>query len=319
MLSRHLDTLAEAVSAGLDSAMLGSRELAWIDFPDFANVGDSAIWLGLDAWAKAGGLRVVATVPTRATTRERVRHLVDRGVVPVVNGGGNFGGLWPEHHQARLAALEGCAGAHLVQAPQSVAFVDEGRADEIQTRAAAVGTFKMLVRDKVSQELVAPFVSAELTPDAAHMLGSLDAPPPSRPSLVLARRDKESRLEEELPSCAIDWIHEPANLGDATRKVWLRAASKRSDLCLPATGTLRRVAMRRLARGVAALSQGEVVVTDRLHAMILALQMGRRVVAVDNNVQKLTRYAARWLDHPSVPLEFTDNLRDATRLAERGG
>ncbi len=42
------------------------------------------------------------------------------------------------------------------------------------------------------------------------------------------------------------------------------------------------------------LSSGETIVTDRLHAMLIGLQMGRSVIAVDNNNQKLSKYADTW-------------------------
>lgn len=57
----------------------------------------------------------------------------------------------------------------------------------------------------------------------------------------------------------------------------------------------RSLAAQRVQRGVDLLSTGETVITDRLHAMLLALQMGRSVVAVDNSYGKVHGYIDSWL------------------------
>lgn len=71
-----------------------------------------------------------------------------------------------------------------------------------------------------------------------------------------------------------------------------------------------------LERGLRLVGSGEVVVTDRLHAMLLGLQAGRRVVAVDNNNFKLSEYARTWLaDDPD--LLFAEDLAHARAIADR--
>lgn len=69
-----------------------------------------------------------------------------------------------------------------------------------------------------------------------------------------------------------------------------------------------------MARGVSVLSAGETIVTDRLHAMLIGLQMGRRVIAVDNNNHKLSAYASTWFTDLSLPLEFVGSLEEGVAL-----
>ena len=83
----------------------------------------------------------------------------------------------------------------------------------------------------------------------------------------------------------------------------------------PSPQRWRHIAEGRLRRGVDLLSSGEVVVTDRLHAMLLALQMGRRVVAIDNNNHKLSKYASTWFGDTNPPLTFADDFTTALELA----
>jgi pyruvyl transferase EpsO len=59
-----------------------------------------------------------------------------------------------------------------------------------------------------------------------------------------------------------------------------------------------------------------VIITDRLHAMLLALAMGRTVVvAGDNSYGKLRRYADTWLSDAALPLFWTQSVEEATALA----
>lgn len=77
-------------------------------------------------------------------------------------------------------------------------------------------------------------------------------------------------------------------------------------------------AERRFARGVNMIAPGEVVITDRLHAMLIALQVGRRVIAIDNATGKLSAYAQAWLQDTDAPLTFVKNFDEAIALAKRG-
>ncbi len=77
-------------------------------------------------------------------------------------------------------------------------------------------------------------------------------------------------------------------------------------------------ARERVENGLAALSVGEIIVTDRLHGMLLALQMGRSVIAVDNNNAKLTSYAETWFGAAQPDLVFAKTMPEALVRARRG-
>jgi pyruvyl transferase EpsO len=62
------------------------------------------------------------------------------------------------------------------------------------------------------------------------------------------------------------------------------------------------------------LSLGETIVTDRLHGMLIGLQMGRSVVAIDNNNFKLTKYADTWFGATQPDVRFANSFEDAGRL-----
>jgi pyruvyl transferase EpsO len=68
-------------------------------------------------------------------------------------------------------------------------------------------------------------------------------------------------------------------------------------------------------RGLDLVARGEVLVTDRLHGMLLALHAGRKVVAVDNSNRKLSAYHATWLAGTDAPVQLADNLATGIAMA----
>jgi pyruvyl transferase EpsO len=69
-----------------------------------------------------------------------------------------------------------------------------------------------------------------------------------------------------------------------------------------------------MTRGVRLLARGETIVTDRLHGVLIGLQMGRRVVAIDDAHSKIRHYAETWLSDGPADLCFARDLRDASRM-----
>lgn len=74
------------------------------------------------------------------------------------------------------------------------------------------------------------------------------------------------------------------------------------------------LARERLRCGQKLLGDARILVTDRLHGVILGLQGGRTVVATDNSYGKLGRYANAWLSR-EPNLHLTDNIEDARKIA----
>jgi exopolysaccharide biosynthesis predicted pyruvyltransferase EpsI len=283
----------------LDQLHEGVTRLVLTDFPDHGNIGDSAIALGEQAYWRAAGIDLVA-VQSQATLR---RSTLRTHMPVAIHGGGNLGGSYPssDAHRFKLAA-----GLHqttmLLQEPQTVHFTSDARRAVFQRDFAYRAQTRISVRDSKSfDDLRQMTDNLVLSPDPVHLLGSISSPSATQGVLHVRRADNESsgRLREGL-----DWPADPRDLN--AFRWWANRAAK-----LPPAGLLfqrradtwMRKAQRRFDLGVAFLSQGETIVTDRLHAMLMGLQMGRNVVALDNSYGKLTSYAQTWLG------EFGGQLR----------
>lgn len=296
-----------------DRLLDGVREVTYLAFPDHGNVGDSAITLGMLAYLDAASIGV-----------RRIRSVGASPGAPgsltgtaLFQGGGNLGGLYPHVDAYRQAALQAMTpDALAVHAPQSVTVVGSAGLDALRAVVSRPNT-RLAVRDAASRDVVRPWVDASLSPDSVHLLGRIQAEAATRPVVVLARTDDEAdgaAMRGSAPR--VDWLREPGLQSLATRVRWqYRRLGPAAPALQPSDARWRALAERRLRRGVAVLSPGRTVVTDRLHAMLIALQMGRRVVAVDNANRKLSNYAATWFGTmPDDVLTFAPSAAAALDL-----
>jgi exopolysaccharide biosynthesis predicted pyruvyltransferase EpsI len=309
----YIEHMRQQALRGMDQLHLGVRDIVLTDFPDHPNVGDSAIAMGqFEFWAERG-------VEVRNVySAQSLRRKVYNSATPVlIHGGGNFGGLYRGTSRHRYNLAERLTPeALLIQAPQSVHFV-AGDRSRFQNSMSKRPLMRIAVRDRRSyQELESDVEELLLVPDSAHILAEIPAPDPIKRVAVLARTDGESGGTTHPDS--FDWPAQPV-LAELSQRIRWFADKVPALKCLiserPSWWQDR--ARRRFQLGIAALSVGEVVVTDRLHAMLLALQMGRPVIAVDNNNQKLTNYAETWFGTAPPDLRFTGSISEGVRLAAR--
>ena len=261
---------------------------ALVDFPDHANVGDSAIWLGETQMLRAATGREPDYVATwDGFDMAAFRAASPEGVL-FLHGGGNLGDIWPHHQLLREHVLAEVRDRSIVQLPQSIHF----RATEGIARFAALvdrhPDFHLYVRDRASLALAQRHwtCSVDLAPDSAFALGRQVRAQADCDLLMLLRTD-----DERVDHSAADIARQP----DALVLDWL------DDGLLPLARpgeTLAahydRLAAARVDRGLALLSRGRRIVTDRLHAHILAVLLDIPHVALDNDYGKLSAYIAAW-------------------------
>ena len=307
-LRQWLVTAARPLLAGVGSVY-------YTDFPDYPNVGDSALSLGALRLLREFGINVERIYSINTISNAVLNSDVD----VVLSGGGSLGGLYPPISEHRYLLAERLRPDRLlIQMPQSVSFVDDRARREFADRMATRGRVRIAVRDRKSQRSLNELgTDALLVPDTVHALGRISAGEPQARIVALVRTDAESARLSGIEG-AVDWLRDPPTFRLRTRARWQTARLGRVRSAFNSSD--RRWiddAGRRLARGVSILASGEVVVTDRLHAMLLALQIGRRVVAVDNSTGKLSSYAETWLGFAleSSSLAFAEDFEGAMDLA----
>lgn len=313
MTEKYILSMQQLTYDRLSELHMGVSELIYTDFPDYGNVGDSAIALGQLEFYKSNNITVrditsCSTAPSKFPA----------SVPVVINGGGNLGDSYPHHQELRLR-LGRQHTSTIIQAPQSIHFKRaEGLREFIKAYKHSVN-FRLGLRDLNSVSLVQG-INAEITlsPDAFHCLGRIDSAEPKQKMLVLARTDTESgSLNPGLDTH--DWPREVEG-----RAIGAKFRDRSRVLPPPirrianlSRGNWHRIATQRFQGGVELLSTAETIVTDRLHAMLIALQMGRSVIAIDNNNRKLRNYAETWFGNQQPDLRFANNISEAGRLLSK--
>lgn len=276
---------------------------ALIDFPNYPNVGDSAIYLGqLECLRALGAPRPRFICDFRTYDRAELARRIGPAGTILLTGGGSFGDLWPTAQDLREEIARAFPRNPIVQLPQTIHFEATGALQRARSALAGHSNFTLLVRDRRSLEIAGTEFRARavLCPDVAFALGPLVRPRrPLHPAVWLLRTDKESAMASEVPSPGprVDWLDEPPTrlraLSYALTEAVRRPALRR--LARPLLrGVYEPLARQRLRRGLHTLAAGRVVVTDRLHGHILSLLLDIPHVVLDNSYGKLSSFVDTW-------------------------
>ncbi|WP_119304114.1 polysaccharide pyruvyl transferase family protein [Dongia deserti] len=303
-LSKRIDETLTPLIAGR------SERICIIDPPGYANVGDSAIFLGELAFLRRNfpGARI-DFFDTVNYTPACDRFIRDSSII-LLQGGGNFGEIWPRHHAIRMEILNRFPGKPIVQFPQSISFTTQAGIEATARAIERQGNFTLLVRDRRSQAFAEQnFTCATVPcPDMAFALGDIQREPASLDFLCLLRQDKEMvtdhpRLLKILSGLGgsldvADWIEAPnSRLGQRDKA--LGATWRRHPWTIGLTRSFafsvrERYARERLAFGLGLLSKGSMVITDRLHAHVLCCLLGVRHLLFDSLDGKVSALYEAW-------------------------
>lgn len=316
-----VESLRKAIDDVLDPILADTRRVALLDFPTHANVGDSAIWLGTLACLREKGKVVCYSCDHETYSRDTLAERLGDGVI-LLSGGGNFGDIWKQPQRLREQVVRDFPEATIVQLPQTIMFRDERELERARAIFDAHPSLTLLVRDTRSLGFAAENFRAPalLCPDMALWLGPMARPaPPTKPIVWLARTDRE-RGTGSPPAGAqsVDWLDEPRTPGLRLESFLRELVVEHPRAERTLRGALSRVADRaaaaRLRRGCATLSEGRVVITDRLHAHILSLLLGIPNIILDNSYGKVRDFHQTWTAHSEL-VTLAANPEQAMSLA----
>ncbi|QTD55292.1 polysaccharide pyruvyl transferase family protein [Parasphingorhabdus cellanae] len=300
--------------------LLNDQPFALLDFPDHSNVGDSAIWLGETQFFGDHAKPPAYVSKLKTHDSLQMEQAIGDGTI-FLHGGGNFGTIWKSHQDFRLELLSRFPGQRIVQLPQSIYFDNYEAVDETARAIEKHGSFTLLVRDQRSLEFSRCHFQCEavLCPDMALYMEPLERQTPVHDFYYLMRTDFERSVRGKAnhPGHAFesgDWLTEDKlqmRMSSATSKLMDFGHSPNAARALK----YDRLANTRLKRGVALLSSGRVVVTDRLHGHIMSTLLGIPHVALDNSYGKLQNFIQAWTSDIGF-LRTADTLEEAQSLAE---
>jgi pyruvyl transferase EpsO len=325
------NTLNERIEAALLPLLSGKSEhICLLDPPGHPNVGDNTILLGeLDLLARSFPDARLSFYDVDSYS-PAADPFIDEASILVIHGGGNFGDIWPHHHDLRMRILRRFAHKRIVQLPQSIHF---DSAAALQATAATIKAhpdFTLMVRDRRSFDFASRHFECPvmLAPDMAFAMRPIVRAPPSVDYFCLFRTDKEAvidqrpvveRLQEWSSSVETgDWLDERRNFSTRLDRSlrWRAKAQPATAARLRSTivRLRRHYAMQRLNYGIGLLSRGATVVTDRLHAHILCCLLDIPHLIFDSYDRKISAFYETWTeDHAAARLFASAAELAATR------
>ncbi|HKM76360.1 MAG TPA: polysaccharide pyruvyl transferase family protein [Candidatus Bathyarchaeia archaeon] len=254
--------------------------------PLHSNVGDQMILLGARDYLRSIHDELVIV-------NEHAKFRVKSSDTIYFLGGGNFGDLYAPTHLDKIRRLRTFEANKVIFLPQSV-FLRKHRSI-IQTRKA-FGSYRgeliLFARDNTSKTIADNYleIEAQLLPDSAILLqpklkkwlNGIDG----RGALYVRREDAESKRK--------------FSLGLPTSDIMFAGVPLRPELSIRLVGSL--IAARKL------------IITDRLHAALLAVLIGRHAILLPNRYHKNEAFYKTWF----IPgLSFASTRRDIGVLTSK--
>lgn len=238
--------------------------------------------------------RKIFEIPTKTFLRYSAgieRHAMKTFHV-FITGGGWMGSLWPDDELVLQQMADVFSDCKLTILPQTIYYEpndEEGR-ELLQTANITLGKCKdilLCTRDDKSYKFADNNFSLDsksiiLAPDIALYYRNSTPEENSRERAGLyLRSDREQVLSTGMQQ-VIAYISE-------------RYDTVKLDTIYPKpVGTPRR--KKRIGRVISDMKSCDIILTDRLHAMIFAVIAGRKCIAADNKTHKVSGVAGKWLN-----------------------
>ncbi|MDX3906476.1 MAG: polysaccharide pyruvyl transferase family protein [Pigmentiphaga sp.] len=292
----HLQLIAELqaqIHTCVKEYIRPGQPVAYLDFPDIKNCGDSAIWLGQIAYLRDQyGMQPAYICRIKDFSRSTMLRRIGDGPI-FLRGGGNFGDIWLGHQKFREMILKKHPSHQVVQFAQSIHFESREHLESAKRCIGEHKNFVLMVRDKKSLQFAQQHFDCvvKLCPDMAFCIGPVATDNPSLKVLAVLRQDKEksSRVDDEIPPdipCE-DWMSESKMDVRRAKCAGLKSAIRDRAFSDLRSRMLNAAANHRFQRGIQHIARARAIVTDRLHVHICSLLAGKPHAVLDNNYGKV--------------------------------
>lgn len=319
--------------ADLAALIPRNAPVVYLDYPVHTNIGDLLIERGTEGFFEELKYEVVeqrSVYDFCASARRRV----PAGATIVLHGGGNFGDLYELHQAFREDVIASFPNHRIVMLPQTLHFESVERLRSAATIFARHADLHVCLRDTVSLETYRRHFGnpAYLAPDMAHFLwrapGYRATDESHRGTLMLVRRDREHQEIGDRAAArqqACDWSDLIRPLDKLTFRTLQALHARHCAIgdTLPVARLWRRFVRRLIENTRRAVAPHDAIVTNRLHAALFGLLLGKPVTMWDNSYGKLSSYYATWLSTiPDVRLaggQSAESWSDRRKAMAGGG
>ncbi|WP_425456999.1 polysaccharide pyruvyl transferase family protein [Cohnella terricola] len=293
-----METLKERLRQILQAIPPGSS-IDYIDYPVYNNGGDLLIMKGAEAFFRDNNIRVCS--------RYSVLDFPDRLTIPlnriiVLQGGGNFGDLYPVHQKLREKIVASYPSNRIVILPQTIFYKKESEFERTAHIFNKHNDLHLFVRDPVSYEMATRMFlrcSVYLSPDMAHQLWPIRSRSAPDKSLLrflrtdIEKTNEQDRLEGAEGGDDLDW-------GNLYNKVEKKAIGVIGRMMSGGSGVLpmqtiwAKYSDYLVNKAIERFGEYRTVHTSRLHGHILSCLMDKPNTLLDNSYGKNSNYYQTW-------------------------
>lgn len=297
--------------------------IAYLDVPLTNNVGDLLIMEGTRTFFAKHRLRV-RRARTLHNTPPRRQLNIPEGDTIVLQGGGNFGDIYPHIQEYRERIVREYPDHKIVILPQTIHYEDRDGLARAADRLNCHPDLTLFVRDGASLALARPLLGerVHLAPDMAHQLwptllshtsASAALAPGDQGHLYFMRADRErGQTYEPFEAKRERFVDWPALIPFSLRlhnRLWREVAHL--ECRLGAFWDLERYHFSRVRAAIDAvatkLMPHSAWISSRLHGCLLGLLLDKPIAVVDNSYGKLSSYFATWGAWLAPVAEVRDN------------
>jgi pyruvyl transferase EpsO len=307
-----------------------NKNFTAVDFPLSWDLGYQQIWMGQERlWHIYGQFPLRMTAMGQRDIPSVQDNLKDGAIF--LPGGSNFGDLNQDAMNYKLSVLKSYPENPIVSLPQTMYYASTDHTEKHKTEINAHTKLTLLWRDQESLQLAKeyyPSAQSLYCPDMAYMLGP--ALPNSLPQIDVIFI---VRLDAEKTTDGADIANAKKAVEDAgyTVEVWDFPTKGypmyQDSVTKEVVYDYRKILPGRLEPksepnnelyselrvqiGINLLSRGKIIITDRLHALIMAQMIDRTVFYFDNKFKKLTQVRTA---HVNAVSECQDKVFNAKKV-----
>ena len=255
------------------------KKVILLDSPEHSNLGDHAIIIAEREFVSqlAPEYNIYEFTHLECKQYEKIFHYIKYEDVVLLPGGGFIGSLWSNEHSLIIKILKRLKLNKIIIFPQTIYFYDNDTdaINEFVDTVNLCSNLTMFVRDKASYDLLKNLkveCRYELVPDIVLSLNRKIESHKNGKVLVCFRSDKEKVSDTNTILRLLASLNLEYDLTDMIVSD-LKCYDKRYQL---------------LNQKLEQFSQYDLLITDRLHAMILSTIVGTPCIAFDNLSKKVS-------------------------------
>lgn len=273
-----------------------------LEVPYYTNIGDTLIW--------QGEMDFLNSLPYQCKGMYSLDTFnypqISKDILILFQGGGNFGDLWPKHHNFKLSVIKHYPDNQFVFLPQTVYFESDENMRECAMFLSQFKNVTICARDSVSYELLKNNFSNKilLLPDMAFCINmeKWGKKTKSQNSLLLKRMDKElkestllSKISQIKNIKITDWPTMMSMDYPTLNLERIKYRLKRFP-CILDMYCRYYYRPHLIKTGVKIIMEYSKIYSTRLHAAILAVLLNKsEIYFLDNSYGKNKSFYDTWL------------------------